>query len=70
MDSNSRHQILKRPQTSLARGVPFDLTTLAQVGVSAPLAARYAESGWLVRLAPVTLNRIHRSRSAGIRTSR
>jgi hypothetical protein len=51
MDSNSRHQILKRLQTGLARGAPFDLTTLARVGVSAPLAARYAESGWLVRLA-------------------
>jgi hypothetical protein len=51
MDSNSRHQILKRLQTGLARGAPFDLSTLARVGVSAPLAARYAESGWLVRLA-------------------
>ena len=51
MDSNSRHQILKRLQTGLARGAPFDLTTLARVGVSPPLAARYAESGWLVRLA-------------------
>jgi hypothetical protein len=51
MDSNSRHQILKRLQTGLARGAPFDLSTLAQVGVSAPLAARYVESGWLVRLA-------------------
>ena len=30
---------------------PFDLTTLAPLGVSAQLAARYAEGGWLVRLA-------------------
>jgi hypothetical protein len=51
MEPNSRHQILKRLQTGLARGAPFDLSTLARVGVSAPLAARYAESGWLVRLA-------------------
>lgn len=51
MNSNSRHQILKRLQTGLARGAPFDLATLAQVGVSAHLAARYAEGGWLVRLA-------------------
>jgi len=51
MDSNSRHQILKRLQTGLARGAPFDLSTLERIGVSAPLAARYAESGWLVRLA-------------------
>ena len=51
MDSNPRHQILKRLQTGLARGAPFDIATLAEVGVSAPLASRYAESGWLVRLA-------------------
>jgi hypothetical protein len=51
MASNPRHQILKRLQTGLARGAPFDLTTLGRVGVSPPLAARYTESGWLVRLA-------------------
>jgi len=33
MDSNSHHQILKRLQTGLARGAPFDLSTLARVGV-------------------------------------
>lgn len=33
MDSNSRHQILNRLQTGLARGAPFDLTTLARIGV-------------------------------------
>jgi hypothetical protein len=51
MDSNSRHQFLKRLQTGLAYGAPFDLSTLARVGVSAALAARYAGSGWLARLA-------------------
>jgi len=51
MDGNSRHQILKRLQTSLPRGAPFDLATLASLGVSPQLAARYAESGWLARLA-------------------
>jgi hypothetical protein len=51
MDANSRHQVIKRLQTGLARGAPFDLTTLAPLGVSAQLAARYAEGGWLVRLA-------------------
>lgn len=38
-------------QTGLPRGAPFDLTILAQLGVSAQLAARYAEGGWLMRLA-------------------
>lgn len=51
MDANSRHQVIKRVQTVLPRGAPFDLTTLAPLGVSAQLAARYAEGGWLVRLA-------------------
>jgi hypothetical protein len=51
MDANSRHQVIKRLQTGLPRGAPFDLTTLASLGVSAQLAARYAEGGWLVRLA-------------------
>ena len=50
MDSNSRYQTRKRLQTGLARGAPFDLSTLARVGVSPPLAARNAESAWLVRL--------------------
>jgi len=38
-------------QTTLPRGAPFDLTTLTPLGVPPQLAARYAESGWLVRLA-------------------
>ncbi|UZE26442.1 type IV toxin-antitoxin system AbiEi family antitoxin [Pseudomonas sp. B21-056] len=51
MDINSRHQIIKRLQAELPRGAPFDLATLEQFGVSAQLAARYAQGGWLVRLA-------------------
>ncbi len=51
MAGNSRHQVIKRLQTTLPRGAPFDLTALASFGVSPQLAARYAESGWLVRLA-------------------
>jgi len=51
MDGNSRHQVIKRLQARLPRGAPFDLTTLTPRGVSPQLAARYAESGWLVRLA-------------------
>ena len=51
MSENSRHQLIKRLQTELPRGAPFDLATLATLGVSPQLAARYAEGGWLVRLA-------------------
>lgn len=51
MIENSRHQLIKRLQTELPRGAPFDLATLATLGVSPQLAARYAEGGWLVRLA-------------------
>jgi hypothetical protein len=51
MDGNSRHQLIKRLQTDLPRGAPFDLAALALLGVSPQLAAQYAEGGWLVRLA-------------------
>jgi Transcriptional regulator, AbiEi antitoxin, Type IV TA system/Transcriptional regulator, AbiEi antitoxin N-terminal domain len=51
MELNSRHQIIKRLQAELPRGAPFDLGTLEHFGVSAQLAAHYAEAGWLVRLA-------------------
>lgn len=51
MSKSSRHQLIKRFQTELPRGAPFDLATLATLGVSPQLAARYAEGGWLVRLA-------------------
>lgn len=51
MSENSRHQLIKRLQTDLPRGAPFDLAVLASLGISAQLAARYAKSGWLVRLA-------------------
>ncbi|WP_422649442.1 Transcriptional regulator AbiEi antitoxin N-terminal domain-containing protein [Cupriavidus sp. H18C1] len=46
-----RYQIIKRLQTGMPRGAPFDLPTLRQFGVSPQLAARYADGGWLVRLA-------------------
>ena len=51
MDGSSRYQVIKRLQTSLPRGAPFDMATLGTLGVSPQLAARYAEGGWLVRLA-------------------
>jgi len=50
MSRYSRHQIIKRVQAELPRGAPFDLLALRQLGVSTQLAARYVESGWLVRL--------------------
>jgi len=51
MSRNTRHQILKRLQAELPGGAPFDLGVLESFGVSPQLAARYAESAWLVRLA-------------------
>jgi len=51
MKRSFRHQIIKRLQTEFPRGAPFDLTALASLGVSPQRAARYAEGGWLVRLA-------------------
>lgn len=42
--------LIKRVQTELPRSVPFDLDTLERLGVSAKLAAYYADSGWLTRL--------------------
>jgi len=50
MDQLKRHQVIKRLQAVLPRGAPFDLGVLESFGVSPQLAARYVESGWLVRL--------------------
>lgn len=50
MDRTPRHALIKKLQTSLPRGMPFDLAALEHIGVSAQLAAHYAESGWLDRL--------------------
>jgi hypothetical protein len=51
MNGNFRHQLIKKLQTELPRGAPFDLAALEGIGVSAQLAAHYAETGWLARLA-------------------
>lgn len=51
MKKNPRHSLIKQLQTRLPRGMPFDLAALNRLGISAKLAARYVESGWLVRLA-------------------
>src|SRR5690606_9797529 len=50
MDRNLRHDLIKRLQSDLPRGAPFDLTTLPALGVSPMLAAAYPKNGWLVRL--------------------
>lgn len=50
MRGTSRHQVIKRLQATLPRGAPFDLAVLQSFGVSPQLAARYVDSGWLVRL--------------------
>jgi len=50
MERPARHQVIKNLQATLPRGAPFDLDVLKSFGVSAKLAARYAESGWLARL--------------------
>jgi hypothetical protein len=50
MERHTRHQIIKNLQATLPRGAPFDLVLLNSFGVSPQLAARYVESGWLVRL--------------------
>ncbi|HLR78524.1 MAG TPA: type IV toxin-antitoxin system AbiEi family antitoxin domain-containing protein [Burkholderiaceae bacterium] len=51
MTGTSRHNLIKRVQSDLPRGAPFDLDTLGELGVSPKLAADYAKNGWLVRLA-------------------
>ena len=48
---NSKHSLIKQLQTSVPRGAPIDVGALARLGVSAQLAAHYAGTGWLVRLA-------------------
>ena len=44
------HSLIKRVQTELPRGAPFDLVDLERLGVSAKLAAYYASAGWVERL--------------------
>jgi hypothetical protein len=50
MERTVRHSLIKSLQTGLPRGAPFDLSALDRLGISAKQAARYAETGWLVRL--------------------
>ena len=51
MQRNNKHNLIRRVQTELPRGAPFDLPTLRRLGVSPQLAAQYVKGGWLVRLA-------------------
>ncbi len=51
MTGTRRHSLIKQLQSSLPRGVPFDMAALTRLGISGALAAHYAESDWLVRLA-------------------
>lgn len=50
MNINSRYSVIKNLQITLPRGAPFDLEKLASLDISAQLAAKYVDSGWLVRL--------------------
>jgi hypothetical protein len=50
MRGTSRHSLIRPLHTELPHGAPFDVATLATKGVSAKQAARYVESGWLIRL--------------------
>lgn len=51
MKSNSRYSLIKQLQSAFPRGRPFDVAELNKLGVSTYLAAKYAQTGWLVRLA-------------------
>ena len=51
MSGNSKYNLIKRVQSDIPRGAPFDLHTLGELGVSPKIAADYAKNGWLVRLA-------------------
>jgi len=50
MRGTSRHSLIRPLHRDLPHGAPFDVATLAAMGVSAKQAARYVESGWLIRL--------------------
>jgi hypothetical protein len=50
MTLTKRSSLVKRLQTELPRGAPFDHHKLAELGISAALAHHYTKSGWLVRL--------------------
>ncbi len=51
VDATTRPNLIKRLQTELPRGRPFDTRDLRQLGISSVLANRYFSSGWIERLA-------------------
>lgn len=46
-----RHSLIKELQTRFPRGAPIHVSALEAAGISPKLSARYAKSGWLLRLA-------------------
>jgi Transcriptional regulator, AbiEi antitoxin, Type IV TA system/Transcriptional regulator, AbiEi antitoxin N-terminal domain len=50
MSLSKRTSLLKKLQTELPRGAPFNADALRGIGVSAALAWRYVHSGWLQSL--------------------
>jgi len=50
MDLTVRRNPIKELQTTLPRGVPFDIQAARSKGVSSALAWHYVGSGWLTRL--------------------
>lgn len=51
MDATKRPNLIKRLQTELSRGRPFDTKDLRNLGISSVLANRYIDAGWTERLA-------------------
>ncbi len=50
MTATTRPNLIKRLQTELPRGRPFDTKDLGKLGISAVLANRYLSGGWVERL--------------------
>ena len=46
----SRHSLIRPLHATLPRGIPFDVQVLTDQKISSKQAARYVESGWLLRL--------------------
>ena len=51
MSATTQKNLIKRLQTELPRGRPFDTTDMRKLGISSVLANRYFSSGWTERLA-------------------
>ena len=51
MGVTTRTSLIKRLQTELPRGRPFDTKDLRELGISSVLANRYLSGGWIERLA-------------------